>query len=80
MKTQTNSFRGPILRIFVLTLILSSAFVFITTNNASAVEPAQKKEKVPLIIKDVTFKLEKEGKEIVLIYSNHYFEPIVFFP
>ncbi len=78
MKTQRSCFKGPILRIFVLTLILSSAFAFITTNNAAAVQPAQKKEEVPLIIKDVTFKLEKGGKEIVLIYSNHYFEPTVF--
>ena len=78
MKTQTSSFRGLILRIFVLTLILSSAFAFKATNNAAAVQPAQKKEAAPLIIKDIRFELEKGGKEIVLIYSNQYFEPTVF--
>lgn len=78
METQTSSFRGPILRIFVLTLILSSAFAFKTTNKAAAVQPDQKEEAAPLIIKDITFKMEKGGKEIVLIYSNHYFEPTVF--
>ncbi len=78
METQTSSFRGLILRIFVLTLVLSSAFAFKTTIKAAAVQPAQKKEEVSLIIKGITFKLEKGGKEIVLIYSNRYFEPTVF--
>ena len=78
MKTQRSSFKGPILRIFVLTLILSSAFAFKTTNKAAAVQPAQEREEAPLIIKDITFKLEKGEEEIVLIYSNHYFEPTVF--
>ena len=78
METQTSSFKGSILRIFVLTLILSCAFVFKTTIKAAALPPAQKKETTPLIIKDITFKLEKGGEEIVLIYSNHYFEPTVF--
>ena len=78
METQTSSFRGLILRIFIVTLILSCAFAFKTTIKAAAVQPAQKKEDLPLIIKDITFKLEKGGNEIVLIYSNHYFEPTVF--
>ena len=78
METQKSSFRGLTLRIFVLTLILSSAFDFKATNNAAAVQPAQKKETAPLIIKDIRFELEKGGKEIVLIYSSHYFEPTVF--
>ena len=78
METQTRSFRGLILRIFVVTLILYSVFAFKTTDKAAAVQPGQKKEAAPLIIKDITFKLEKGGQEIVLIYSNHYFEPTVF--
>ena len=78
MERQTSSFRGLILRIFVVTLVLSSAFAFKTTIKAAAVQPAQKKEAAPLIIKDITFKLEKGGEEIVLIYSNRYFEPTVF--
>ena len=59
MKTQTSSFKRSILRILVLTLILSSAFAFKTTDKAAAVQPAQKKEAAPLIIKDITFDLEK---------------------
>jgi hypothetical protein len=78
MERQRSSFKGPILRIFVLALILSSAFAFKSTNKAAAVQPVQKKEEVPLIIKDITFELGKGGKEIVLIYSNQYFEPMVF--
>ena len=78
MKTQRSSFKRRILRIFVLTLILSYAFAFKTTNKAGAVQPAQKKEAAPLIIKDITFKLEKGGKELVFLYSNRYFEPTVF--
>ena len=78
MERQKSSFKGPILRIFVLTLILSSVFIFKTTNKAAAVQLVQKKKDVLLIIKDITFKLGKGGKEIVLIYSNQYFEPMVF--
>ncbi len=78
MERQTRSFRKLILRIFVLTLIFSCAFVFKATIKAAALPPAQKKETTPLIIKDITFKLEKGGEEIVLIYADHYFEPTVF--
>lgn len=78
METQRSSFRGLRLRIFVLTLIISFTFALKGTIKAAAGQPAQKNKAVPLIIKDITFKLEKGGGEIVLIYANHYFEPTVF--
>lgn len=78
MENQRSSFKGSILRIFVLTLIISFTFALKGTIKAAAAQPAQKNEAAPLIIKDITFKLEKGGKQLVLIYSNHYFEPTVF--
>ena len=78
MGTQRSSFRGLRLRIFVLTLIISFTFALKGTIKAAAEKPAQENKAAPLIIKDITFKLEKGGEEIVLIYANHYFEPKIF--
>lgn len=78
MEKQRSSFKGSTLSIFVLTLIISFTFAFKNTIKPAAAQPVQKKEGVPLIIKDITFKVEKGGEEIVLIYVDHYFEPTVF--
>jgi len=52
MEKQRSSFKGAILCIFVLTLIISFTFDFKDTIKAAATQPALKKETTPLIIKD----------------------------
>lgn len=37
-----------------------------------------KKTELPLIIKDITFRPDKDGKESVFVHSNRFFEPLVF--
>jgi len=40
-------------------------------------KPAEKPE-IPLEIKDITFRLEKDGREKIFILSNRFFQPLVF--
>lgn len=56
-----------------------------STSDHQSRQPQKKHEEViekadtPLVIKDITFKLEKGGKETVFIQSSRYFSPTVFF-